>query len=363
MHKSFDDVLIVPKFSTIRSRKDVSVVTTVGNEAFSLGVISSNMDTVTGPDMAKAMINYGAGACLHRFCSIEDNVKMFQESFVGPARPWVSIGLGEKEFERAEALIAAGATTILIDVAHGAHIGVVEQYDRLRNKYGYNIKVIVGNFATRQSIDDFNYRITSKGRPDSFKAGVGGGSACLTRVVTGVGVPTFSSIVDCARSGVSIIADGGIRNSGDFAKALAAGADAVMLGRMLAGTTESASISLQFDNMVDMKTKLGWTPGSYEEFLYKYENKKFKKYRGSASAESYEAQGKTAEWRAAEGDSFLIPYVGPVSNVIQTLEGGLRSAMSYVNATNLEEFRRNVEFIDITTNALRENGSHGKDNK
>lgn len=355
MHKSFDDVLLVPKFSTVRSRKDVNTVTTVGNESFGLGVISSNMDTVTGPDMAKAMINYGAGACLHRFCSIEDNVKMFNDSFVGPARPWVSIGLGEKEFERAEALIAAGATTILIDVAHGAHIGVVEQLDRLRDKYKNNINIIVGNFATKQSILDFIYH--AEYDADAYKVGIGGGSSCLTRVVTGVGVPTFSSIVDCARSGVSIIADGGIRNSGDFAKALAAGADAVMLGRMLAGTTESPG---------DVTDKDGNLAGLYENIYYATPHtgrSLFKKYRGSASAESYEVQGKTAEWRAAEGDSFLIPYVGPVSNVLQTLEGGLRSAMSYVNATNLEEFRRNVEFIDITANALRENGSHGKDNK
>lgn len=161
-------------------------------------------------------------------------------------------------------------------------------------------------------------------------------SACLTRHVTGCGIPTFSTILDCKQSGEVVIADGGMRSSGDIAKALAAGADMVMLGGMLAGTKEA--------------------PGE----IIHVGGASYKKYRGSASTESYKAQGKEAQHRSYEGDSFEVPYKGSVADVLQQIEGGLRSAFTYVGANDISEFRTNAEFIQVTSAGITENGAHGK---
>lgn len=343
---SFDDVLIKPQFSTIKSRKDVDLSVNFCDMNLKLGVISSNMDTVTGTEMAKAMIQNGGVGALHRFMSIEDNIKQFKSS----GNAIVSIGLGDKELERAEALYKAGAKVFLIDVAHGASMEVVNQTKRLSYIVGWDSKIIVGNFATGRTIKDFIYHVGSKHLVEAYKVGIGGGSACLTRVVTGCGIPTFGSVLDCASIGVNIIADGGMRNSGDIAKALAAGAKVVMLGGMLAGTDESPGDIIYGPSL------------STGEYSTSDMVPKGKKYRGSASTESYEVQGKVAAHRSYEGDSFLVPYKGPVANVLQQIEGGLRSAMSYVNANTLDEFRENVEFIEVTHSGAAENSSHGKKN-
>lgn len=330
---SFDDVLLIPQFSGVKSRKDVDLSQKIMGTKLSIPIISSNMDTITGSHMASAMYTYGGIGALHRFMSIEDNVK---EYISGPSRTIVSIGLGKSELERAEALFKVGAVNFLIDVAHGASMEVVKQTLALRDIIGYINNITVGNFATSRSIKDFVYHLGSNA-VDNWKVGIGGGSACLTRVVTGCGLPTFASVVDCASTGLPIIADGGCKNSGDIAKALAAGASAVMLGGMLAGTDE--------------------TPG---DMIYDNTVPQGKKYRGSASTESYESQGKIASHRSYEGDSFIVPYKGPVKNVIEQISGGLRSALSYVGASNLTEFRERAEFAEITGAGISENGAHGK---
>jgi len=313
-----------------------------------LGVISSNMDTVTGPAMASAMYSMGAISALHRFQSIEQNTKQFLESSNPNHKPIVSLGLGKKELERAEALYSVGANVFLIDVAHGANIEVVKQVISLRELLHPSAQLIVGNFATAKSIEEFEEHAAYL--VQAYKIGIGGGGACSTRVVTGCGWPTFSSIRDCSRVSVPIIADGGVRNSGDFAKCFAAGASAVMLGGLLAGTDESpGSIVYAKDYAWTFKPE----PGN--KFA-------FKNYRGSASAESYEAQGKVASHRSAEGEAFLVPYVGPVEKVIQQLDGGLRSAMSYVGARTLKEFKENAEFVETSRSGSEESRPHGKRN-
>lgn len=346
-HLSFDDVLIIPKFSLIKSRKDVDPYS-----GFTLPIISSNMDSVTGPAMAKAMAESHSVGCLHRFCSIEENVKMFKEACSPEGKPWVSIGLGESELKRAIALREAGAETFVIDVAHGACSEVVKQTIELNDWVGFFGKIVVGNFATADSIHAFEKALGCTDIVWAYKVGIGGGSACLTRVVTGCGMPTLASIMDCKKAGVKIIADGGIRNSGDFCKAIAAGADYVMLGGMLAGTDESPG---------ELITDLD-LPGAPMLISSNYVTKKFKKYRGSASKESYVVQNKISEWRTAEGDSFLVPFKGPVGQVIQNLEAGLRSAMSYVGASTIKEFQERAEFIRITSAGIAENKAHGKSN-
>lgn len=333
---SFDDVLIVPQYSSIASRKEVDT-TSFG---LKVPIISSNMDTITGHVMATEMARLGAGACLHRFSTVQENINEFKKS--PQSTTMVSIGIGAAELERAIWLFESGATYFVIDVAHGAASHVVEQYDKIRSIVKNNASIMVGNFATQENINDFNYAVKSSRSPDAFKVGIGGGSLCTTRVVTGCGLPTFASILDCARANAPIIADGGIRNSGDIVKALAAGASAVMVGGLLSGTDE--------------------TPGEIvkkQEQQFPFE-KWYKKYRGSASRESYEVQGKVADHRAPEGEATLVQYKGKAETVIQNLMGGLRSGMSYVGASTIEELQKNVQFVRITDSGKTESRAHAK---
>lgn len=336
---SFDDILIVPKYSDISSRKDVNpTINFLGEKIFP--VISANMDTVTEANMATAMGKHGARGCLHRFQSIEDNVKMFAESrLINGQSTYVSVGVGKTELDRFKALVDNGATHVILDVAHGASKSVVEQVRKIR-QIDSNIYLIVGNFATSSEITDFQFKVGQM-HVDAYKVGIGGGSLCTTRIVTGCGYPTFASTVDCANIGIPIIADGGIRNSADICKALAAGASVVMLGSMLAGTDESPG---------EVITE--WKPG--------HKAAQYKKYRGSASQESYDSQGKNASHRTAEGESSIVPYKGPLKPILEQIEGGLRSSMSYVGASNLLDFREEAEFVRITSAGMIESKAHGK---
>jgi len=345
---TFDDVLIVPKFSTIKSRKEVDISSEVSGLPFlRIPVISANMDTVTEAAMSKELRRLGAAGCIHRFSSIQDNVKLYKESIYqdecSRLAPIVSIGLGNGEFERAEALHSAGARYFCIDVAHGASIEVVNQVNKLTEKYGEDICITVGNFATGASVKHF--KELCKIQPKAFKVGIGPGSACTTRIKTGVGIPQLSAIIDCVQINpdTAFIADGGLKTPGDIAKALAAGAKCVMLGGMLAGTDETPG------EIVNVSSG----PPHFERILKK-------RYRGSASKQSYIAQGKDTNYRTAEGEAFLVEHKGPVEEIIKDIEGGLRSAFSYVGANNLKEFQQNVEFIKVTSVGLKENGSHGK---
>lgn len=360
---TFDDVLIVPKFSEVESRKDVSLSShPFGFPYTDLPVISANMDSVTGSEMARAMISYGATACLHRFCGIEENIKMFKDSMGEVRLPMVSIGLGAKELERAEALLNAGAYNFVIDVAHGASMSVVKQTKALREIGKDHIGIVIGNFATGKSVRDFLVHL-SDCNIDGIKAGIGPGASCTTRVKTGAGYPQLSAIMDICDelkySHIDVIADGGMRTSGDIAKALGAGARMVMLGSMLAGTYEAPGEAIFGDGT---KAYLNESNGKYFNHigLYRDKNHLFKKYRGSASKESYEVQGKDESWRTAEGESFLVPYKGPVKNILQDIEGGLRSAFSYVDAKNLKEFQERVEFVRVTNAGYVEGTAHGK---
>jgi IMP dehydrogenase len=329
---TFDDILIVPQFSDIKSRKDVDLITEVFGMKLTLPIISANMDTISGSEMAKAMSEYGAVACLHRFWSIEDNVKAFLES---PSRTMCSVGIGPEELKRAKALRNAGCYRFIVDVAHGAQQIVVDQVIALREELGTSPIIIVGNFATAHSILEFKRRLDNN-KVDGWKLAIGGGSMCLTRTQTGCGIPTLATMIDCINVDEPVILDGGLRTPGDIAKAIAAGADLVMIGNMLAGTTE--------------------TPGD----LSVSEGKFTKSYRGSASLESYAAQGKAAAWRTHEGESTTVPHKGPVKNVLQDIEGGLRSACTYVGAKNLNELAWKAEFVEITASGVIEGRAHGK---
>lgn len=351
---TFNDVLIRPKFNFIQSRKDVDIGTWLGDTYYSLPVVSSNMDTVTGPAMCKAMRESGGVGCLHRFWSIEDNVKAFLECYEEDNAPWVSLGLGNKEFERAKALWEVGASTFVLDVAHGAQQSVVEMYNKLEEYFKGMANIIVGNFATLESIKSFEERIISI--PAGYKVGIGNGSACTTRIKTGIGVPQLEAILECAESGRFIIADGGMKTPGDIAKAFAAGAHMVMLGGMLAGTDENPGHEpgrwlVPVGTPIDT---LNVAVGMHAVFLCPPP----RIYRGSASKESYEVQGKDDAWRTAEGESFTVIAKGPVKSILNDIEGGLRSAFTYVGAHTLERYYLNTEFVRITNSGYQESVAH-----
>lgn len=340
---TFDDVLIEPRFSSVNSRSEVDLMVQVGNLGKFLPIMSSNMDTVTGTEMAVAMADLGALGCLHRFMTVEQNL----ESFVKVERPCaVSFGLGDEELHRAVRLYQNGARLFVLDVAHAAQAQVVQQYGRL-SQACMDAFIIVGNFAGVWSLDEFIQRLGFA--PHGVKVGIGPGSACTTRIKTGVGYPQLSAVQEIAsymknnHPGSLVMADGGMKTSGDIAKALGAGADMVMLGGMLAGTTETPGQKISKGNLSGE-----WTD--------------YKIYRGSASKDSYDAQGKNADFRTAEGEAFTVPFKGPVKGVIQDILGGLRSAFTYVGARNLQEFQELVNFVHISSATIGENEAHGKKN-
>jgi len=279
--------------------------------------------------------------------SIEKNVEEFKKVNVPVI---VSIGITDSEFERAKALYEAGAQYMCIDVAHAASTSVVNQYIRCVREFK-DVKFLVGNFATAQSINVFvgKCRLLNVRRPDAFKVGIGGGSNCTTRIVTGCGLPSFESALDCVKTGFPIVLDGGIRNSGDFSKAMAAGCVAVMVGSLLSGTDESPGEIVDSQGVAIAEHLL-----NADLILVD----RFKSYRGSASLESYEVQGKMANHRTPEGISRLVEYKGSIKDVVQQLDAGLRSSLTYLGAKNLKEFRENAEFVQITTNGLKESNPH-----
>jgi IMP dehydrogenase/GMP reductase len=316
---NFDDVLIESQFSMVRSRKDVDVSTDFLGMKLSLPIMNSNMDTVASPALCRALAEYGTVGTLHRFWGLEENVQAFKDSIVNDCRgstvPIVSIGLGIVEAARALALYNEGARVFMLDVAHAANIAVVEMYNELVKSYP-DVKFIVGDFGNELEIDEFLKRVDRT--PDALKVGIGVGSVCKTRNVTGVGNTALSCLLDInGRYEIPIILDGGVNEIGDIAKALVAGADVVISGSMFAGTDESA----------------GDLPVGSQKI-----------YRGSASLPSYEVQGKVATWRAPEGTSILVDGKGPVIDVLNNINGGLRSSLSYVGAFTLDEFKAKAKF-------------------
>ena len=250
-------------------------------------------------------------------------------------------GIGDNGRERAEMLIDAGVDVIVVDTAHGHSANVLSQVTRVK-KLSNKVQIIAGNVATADAV-----KALIDAGADAVKVGIGPGSICTTRVVAGVGVPQFSAIVECAeqgaKSGTTIIADGGIKLSGDLAKALAAGAGVVMIGSLLAGTDES--------------------PGE----VYLYNGRSYKSYRGMGSvgamargsADRYFQQDVGNSLKLVpEGIEGQVPFKGPVSAVLHQLVGGLRAAMGYVGAATLEELQSKVQFVRITGAGLRESHAH-----
>ncbi len=276
---TFDDVLLVPAYNHYESRQhvDTSVTDRTGKLTLKLPLMTANMDTVTESAMASFIAGKGGIGVLHRFMSVERNVAELK-ACVGKA--FVSVGTSEEELQRAEALRDAGADYFVVDVAHGHARYMGKTLKRLRELLP-NACLMAGNVATYAGAD----YLASVGA-DIVKVGIGPGSVCTTRVKTDHGVPQLTAIQDCARCDRSIVADGGIRYAGDVVKALAFGADFVMIGGMLAGTRPTPGEKVKDAGGAWVKT-----------------------YRGMASREVAEDHhGGIAEWKTAEGISTCVPY-------------------------------------------------------
>ena len=329
---SFDDVLLVPQYSEIASRSEVDTSFSMrALRKFQMPIVSSPMDTVTGEEMACAISQAGGVGVLHRYNSIKEQALMVMNITSQGHDVGAAIGVGEGFLERAMALAQVGVSFLCVDVAHGHHSSVRYALEALRNTFGDGIHIMAGNVATLQGFNDL-----ADWGADSIRVGIGGGSICSTRIQTGHGIPTLQSIMDCSATDrdALLVADGGIRNSGDMVKALAAGADLVMVGSLLAGTDE--------------------TPG---EVLNTKEGKK-KVYRGMASKEAQNAwRGRVS---SIEGVSHVVPYRGPVKEVLHDLGVGIRSGLSYSGARSIAEFQSKARAIRQTSAGAIESSTHIK---
>ncbi len=329
---AFDDVLLVPAKSDIRSRRTPELKSRITRKrSIDLPVISANMDTITEADMAIAMHSLGGLGILHRFMSIEDQVLQLKNmKQAGVKHLAVSVGVTTDERKRAEAVVAAGAEILTIDIAHGHSAQMFEMLEWIKSKLP-NIEVIVGNMATPDAVRDL-----ANAGADAVKIGIGPGSMCTTRIITGCGMPQLTAIALCAEAAAEfdlpVIADGGLRSSGDIVKALAAGADTVMIGGMLSGTIE--------------------TPGEIKHGR--------KLYRGMASRSAQDSwRGGVPEGMAPEGESSSVSIKGHAKDVLLEIAGGIRSGMSYVNAMTIKEIREKGQFIEMTSSGMAESRAHG----
>lgn len=333
---TYDDVQLVPRYSEVSSRLDVNISTNLCGLELDAPFMSAAMDTVTELKMAQVMCMGGGIGIIHRFQSAQSRINMLSQ-MVG-MHIGVSVGLDDSLEDCAE--FAKHAVLLNVDIAHAHSKKVIDFVNRLQelkwsgNKHFY---IMTGNVATAQGALDL-----IKAGSDIIKVGIGGGSICTTRLVTGFGVPNITAIMDVASAvestgkGVGIVADGGIRYPGDIAKAIAAGADAVMLGSMLAGTDE--------------------TPG--EKVLSPVDGKFAKKYRGMASKDAQDEWRGMKSGTAAEGVTSYVPCKGSALDVLKTLSGGLRSSLTYCGASNLKEFYNNTIFTKVTPSGVAEASAH-----
>lgn len=326
---SFDDVLLTPLYSSVVSRKDVDLSLDIGTPVgMRLPVFGSPMDTIMNAEMARILYEAGARGVMHRYCDIEDQVAIVS-SVSHECEVFAAVGITGDYYYRAAALIEAGVAGICVDVAHGHHASAIAAVESLRTAHG-DIHIMAGNVAT---LDGFN--ALADAGATSIRVGIGGGSICSTRIQTGHGVPTFQSVLDCANSDrdALLIADGGVKNSGDIVKALAAGADAVMLGSMLAGTRETPG-------KITQDPKLGLV----------------KTYRGMASPEAQ--MSWRGRYSSNEGVSRTVALKGAAASVLFEIDNRVRSGLSYSGARNVRELQASCQFIKQSSAGAIESSTH-----
>lgn len=332
---TFDDVLLMPRHSEMNSRMAPNLSSRVTkNFSLKTPVIAANMDTVTEAEMAIKMAELGGMGILHRFMTPEEQInqiKLMRDKIRALGLPVAaSIGVKEEGMRRADMLADAGVDILTIDIAHGDSVMMFETLEYVKKKYP-KIDIIAGNTAMPEGVKG----LIEHGA-DAVKVGIGPGSMCTTRIITGCGVPQLTAVAMCVmearKYNVPVIADGGIKTSGDIVKAFAAGADTVMLGSMLSGTLETP----------------GETVGGK------------KKYRGMASKDAQVSwRGDLPKGMAPEGEARWIASKGPVENIIFELSGGIRSGMTYLNAQTIADINKNARFMEMTSSGMVESKPHG----
>ena len=351
---TFDDVLLVPAYSEVLPREVSTKARFTRNISLNIPIVSAAMDTVSEKAMAIMIARKGGISVVHKNMSIEAQARQIREVKEYPAegdkipcldaegrlRVAAGVGITADVLDRVTALVEAGVDAIVLDSAHGDSHGVVEALRKIKAVYP-ELDTVVGNIATAEAA----VRLIEAGA-DSLKVGIGPGSICTTRIIAGVGVPQISAIYDVAKaaegSGVPVIADGGLRYSGDIVKALAAGGDSVMIGSMFAGTDEA--------------------PGE----IFEENGRKFKSYRGMGSVDAMKAGSRDRYFQdgedstkklVPEGVVARVPYKGSVGDIIYQLVGGIRSGMGYCGAADIDALH-SARFVRITANGLVENHPH-----
>lgn len=332
---SYDDVLLKPVKTQVTNLEDVETAEKLCSNKLELPVISAPMDTVTETEMCISLDKNGGLGVVHRFNSISEQCEIVEE--VSSEKCLVGGAIGLNDFKRAEKLVESGLDYLVLDIAHGHHEKLLENVNKLKQSFK-KVDLIAGNVATVKGAKDIE-----KAGADAVKVGIGPGSACTTREMTGAGVPQFSAVQKCSKAvKIPVIADGGIRKPGDLVKALMAGASAGMIGGMLSGTKEA--------------------PGR----IISEDEEKYKVFRGMSSSEAgkdraeKQNEDENYEDRVPEGINTKIKYKGSVERVLHKLRGGLRSGISYCGAENLQSARENSSFVQVTNSTQFRNGSHIK---
>ena len=342
---TFDDVLLIPKYSKILPSEVITSTALSTNLNLKIPILSSAMDTVTESAMAIAIGNAGGIGVIHRNLNIKSQISEIKKVKSKKLLVGAAVGAGPLEHKRAEAILKENVDLIVVDTAHGHTKKVAEIIRKIKKLKSKKTTLCAGNIATTEAA-----KFLIKLGVDIIKVGIGPGSICTTRLVAGIGVPQLSAIL-AARKGVgrkkvSIIADGGIKFSGDISKALTAGADAVMIGSLFAGTEES--------------------PGK----IIKKNGKLFKNFRGMGSIGAmnkgsedryFQTKQKETSKYVPEGVEGLVKYKGTVEKIIYQLIGGLKSSMGYLGSKKIINLRNKTKFVKITKAGFYESMVHNID--
>ncbi len=342
---TFDDVLLKPKYSEILPSNTITNTSLSSNLKLKIPILSSAMDTVTESKMAISIAKAGGIGVIHRNLSIDNQIKEIRKVKSKNLLVGAAIGANDNEFERAKKIIKQNVDLLVVDTAHGHSKKVGDIIKKIKKLKSKNTTLCAGNIATFEAA-----KFLINLGVDILKVGIGPGSICTTRLVAGIGVPQITAILEAKKARkdkkVSIIADGGIKFSGDIVKALVAGADAVMIGSLFAGSKE--------------------TPGK----IVKIKGKQYKGFRGmgsigamnKGSADRYfqKKQSDNSKY-VPEGVEGLVKYKGPVEKILFQLMGGLRSSMGYLGSKDISALKKNNRFVKITKAGFYESMVHNVD--
>ena len=341
---TFDDVTLVPKYSSILPSETITSTKISHNLNLQIPLMSSAMDTVTESKMAIALSKSGGIGVIHRNLSIQKQIREVKKVKKNNFPVGAAIGVNPKDIERVYKLLEAKVNLIVIDTAHGHTQKVLSMIKKIKKKFKKST-LCAGNIATGKAA-----KFLADAGVDIVKVGIGPGSICTTRLVTGIGVPQLSAILEVKKAlknyKTSIISDGGIKFSGDIAKAIAAGADAVMIGSLFSGTIES--------------------PGK----TFKYKGKLYKNFRGMGSVGAmsvgsadryYQEKFKNTLKYVPEGVEGIVKFKGSVNKIIYNLIGGLKSSMGYLGAKTIKDLQKKGEFIKISKAGFYESMVHNVD--